>query len=93
MTTLTIEAEDELLVALEQIAQLQRTTVESVIKDTLRQRLQSFPTTSNSTAPVDQATSSNRYSFLGIWHSGKRNLSTQVEEVLAEEMGRDRHWS
>ena len=83
MTTITIEAEADLLMALEKTAQSQATTVESLIKEMLQQYL-STP----SSVPVTPVTEPKKYSFIGIWHSGKKDLSVRAEEILAEEMGR-----
>lgn len=86
MTTITIEAEADLLMALEKTAQYQATTVESLIQEVLQQYL-----STSSSVPVTPANESKKYSFIGIWHSGKKDLSTRVEEILAEEMGRNIH--
>ena len=37
--------------------------------------------------------SKQRFSFIGIGHSGKRNLSTQVESILAQAASRREGWS
>jgi len=34
-----------------------------------------------------------RFSFIGIGHSGKHNLSTQVEEILTQAANRREGWS
>jgi hypothetical protein len=84
MTTITIETEADLLTALEKTAQSQATTVESLIKEVLQQYL-----STSAREPVVPANEPKKYSFIGIWHSGKKDLSTRVEEILAEEMGRN----
>ena len=81
MKSISIEAEEELINALERVAETRSTTVDSVIKEALRRYLQS--------APAQAKT----YSFIGIGHSGKRNLSTQVDALLAEAAHRREGWS
>jgi hypothetical protein len=75
MTTITIEADADLLVALEQ-AQHQATTVESLIKEALQQYL-----STSSSVPVTPAKEPKKYFFIGIGRSGKKDLSIQAEEM------------
>jgi len=81
MKSISIQAEEELIDALEKAAEVRSTTVDSVIREALRKYLQFEPTQ----AKV--------YSFIGIGHSGKRNLSTQVDALLAEAAHRREGWS
>ena len=37
--------------------------------------------------------SEKRFSFIGMGHSGKRNLSTQVEDILTQAANRREGWS
>jgi len=83
MTTITIETEADLLMALEKTAQSQATTVESLIKEVLQQYL-----STSAREPVVPANEPQKYSFIGIWHSGKKDLSVRSEEIFAEEMER-----
>jgi predicted transcriptional regulator len=92
MTSITIETEADLLAALEQTAQHQAITVESLVKKALQQYL-----ATSSVLPDEHVTESaeleesvaepRKYSFIGIGRSGKKDLSTRVEEILAAEMG------
>jgi hypothetical protein len=88
MTTITIEAEADLLMALEKTAQSQATTVESLIKEVLQQYL-----STSASEPVVPANEPKKYSFIGIGRSGKKDISIRAEEILAEEMGRGQRGS
>jgi hypothetical protein len=79
----TINLEEDLVTALEIIATRKFTTVETLIKEVLLQYLQSEEVP----APPK------KYSFVGIWHSGDSNLSTRVDEVLAEGANQHKGWS
>ncbi len=72
MTTIKIQAEDEILAVLKQIAKSKLTTVEALAKETLLNYLQIQPSKSKT------------YSFIGIGHSGKTNILKQVEATLNE---------
>lgn len=90
MTTITIEAEEELMAALRQVAQNQATTIEAIVKDTLRWHLPSLPATDTAAPdplPMDAVALQKRYPFIGIWQTGNRDLSEQTEDILAREMG------
>lgn len=80
MLTIHIQ-EDKLARAIEQLAKQQETTVNEVARDALSRYLQ------------EQIASTKRFSFIGIGHSGKHNLSTSVEEVMAEGANRLEGWS
>ncbi len=69
MVTLAIQAEETLVTALEEIAQRKQTSVEDVAREALQHYLQT------------QSVQPKPYSFIGIGHSGKGNISTQVETI------------
>ena len=81
MITIQIQAEEELVTALKQIAKRKLTTVEAIANEALLNylQLQSFPSKS--------------YSFIGIGHSGKGNISTQVDATLKKAANRREGWS
>lgn len=81
MITLVIQAEEDLAAALQQIAEQKATTVDELAKEALRDylRAQSIP--------------SRTYSFIGIGHSGKGNLSKQAESILEKAVNRREGWS
>lgn len=81
MTTITICAEEEIIKSLRQIAEYKLTTTEAVVKEALLNYLQL------------QNPKSKKYSFIGIGHSGKGNISTQVETTLKESANRRQGWS
>lgn len=77
MTSISIE--EELLTALEITAKRKLTT--AIVKEALQRYLQS------------EVPPPKKYSFIGIGHSGKKNISTQVEETLATAANRIEGWS
>jgi hypothetical protein len=81
MVTIAIQAEETLIATLKQIAERRQTTVEEVTKEAMEQYLQK------------QALETKTYSFIGIGHSGKKNLSTQVESTLIQAANRREGWS
>jgi predicted transcriptional regulator len=81
MTTIKIKAEDELVAALRQIAKSKATTVEALVNDALLKYLQL------------ESPEIKSYSFIGIGHSGKGNISTQVEETLEKAANKREGWS
>jgi len=81
MVTIAIQAEETLIATLRQIAERRQTTVEEVTKEALEQYLQK------------QTLKAKTYSFIGIGHSGKKNLSTQVESILTQAANRREGWS
>lgn len=72
MKTLTLPADDELARALEEQADREGRPLEDLILELLRRQV------------VRPSPSSPRYSFIGIAHSGRNNLSTRVDELLAD---------
>jgi hypothetical protein len=81
MITIVIQAEEDLATALQQVADQNATTVDAVAKEALRNYLRAHHTRSRT------------YSFIGIGHSGKGNLSTQAEEILQSAIDRREGWS
>lgn len=81
MITLQIEAENDLITALEQTAKREAKTLESVIKEALQQYVHG------------ELPQSKTYSFIGIGHSGKGKISTQVETILEDAADRSEGWS
>jgi predicted transcriptional regulator len=81
MMTIVIQAEEDLAMALQQVAEQRATTVEAVTKEALKNYLRV------------QHTQQHAYSFIGIGHSGKGNLSTQAEEILRDAANRREGWS
>ena len=81
MVTLKIQADEELVVALEAIAEQKLSTVEEVARQALGQYLQA--------QPVHPKT----YSFIGIGHSGKGQLAADAETILAKGASRREGWS
>jgi hypothetical protein len=81
MTTIEIQAEEELVTALQQIAKSKLTTVEALAKEALLNYWK---------LPSSQSES---YSFIGIGHSGKGNISTQVDATLKRAANRQEGWS
>ena len=81
MVTIAIQTEEPILKALQDIAKQKQTTLEAITQEALRQYLQ------------QQVSPSRSYSFIGIGHSGKGNLSTQVEATLSQAANRQEGWS
>ena len=81
MTTIKIQAEEELVTALNQIAQSKLITMEALVKEALSNYLQI------------QLSRSKSYSFIGIGHSGKGNISAQVETTLKKAANKREGWS
>jgi len=81
MTTIKIQAEDELVTALEQISKNRLVTMEALIKEALLHYLQG------------QLPKTKKYSFIGIGHSGKGNISTRVDATLKDAANPREGWS
>ena len=81
MTTITIQAEEELVTALKHVARTQFTTVEALAKEAVVNYL------------PRHASQSKSYSFIGIGHSGQGNISTQVDATLKTAANRREGWS
>jgi len=81
MVTIAIQAEEQLLTALQEIAKQKQTTVEDVAKEALLHYIQVHPD-----SPV-------QYSFIGIGHSGKENISKQVDKTLEKAANRREGWN
>ncbi len=80
MNTLNVKIDDELITWLQETAKKHTTTADVIVQKALRAYLQPRPI------------SPKRYSFIGIGHSGKRNISSQVEETL-NAANRQEGWS
>ncbi len=81
MQTLQIQLDEEILQNLKQQAKAQATSVENLVRNALANYLKT------SASPVSN------YSFIGIGHSGKGKLSTQVDEILDKSVRRREGWS
>lgn len=81
MSTLQVQLDDELMEHLRHTAQIQAVSLEALVRIALEAYLQPQPPTGKP------------YSFIGIGHSGKRHLSTQVEEILSAGANRREGWS
>ena len=81
MTTITIKVEDDIISALNQMAKQKSITTEALVKDALLSYL-GF-----------QIRKSPKYSFIGIGHSGKKNLSKQAETKLEKAANKQNGWS
>jgi len=81
MVTIAIQTEESILKALQEIAQEKQTSLEAITQEALQQYLQR------------QRSSPNKYSFIGIGHSGKGNISSQVETRLTQAASRRTGWS
>lgn len=81
MQTLQIQLDEEILQNLRQQAKIQATSVENLVRNALANYLKTSVSTGKS------------YSFIGIGHSGKGKLSTQVDEILDKSAKRREGWS
>ena len=81
MTSITITADDQLVELLRLIAAKRATTLEAVAQEALTHYVRAHPIRNR------------RYSFIGIGHSGKKNLSQQVDATLAQAANRREGWS
>ena len=70
METICIQTNNDMLSALDKIAESRSATLEAIVNEALIQYLQR------------ESLSSETYSFIGIAHSGKGNISTSVDETL-----------
>ncbi len=70
METICIQADTDVIESLTRLAKQRTTTLEAIAEEALVQYLQS------------QSCPSDTYSFIGVGHSGKGNISTRVEEIL-----------
>jgi len=81
MTILQIEADEELVSAIQRAAEENSIPVEQLIRKVLSDYLH------------HQATGEQRYSFIGIGQSGRGDLSERVDELLAEGASRHSGWT
>jgi hypothetical protein len=66
MVTISIQTEEETLKALKEVAKQKQSTLEEITQEALQQYLQQHSHPAHS------------YSFIGIGHSGKGNISSQM---------------
>lgn len=81
--SLTLTCEDTLIYQLQTLAEQNHTTLEDVMRRALIDYVR--------LAKLE--TSKSQYSFIGIGHSGKQNLSLQVDDILEEAANRKEGWS
>ncbi len=81
MVTISIQTEEKVLNALNEVAKQKQSTLEEVTQEALQEYLQQY------SQPVPS------YSFIGIGHSGKGNISSQVETTLSRAARRREGWS
>ncbi len=81
METICIQADTDIIESLTRLAKQRTTTPEAIAEEALMQYLQS------------QSYPSKTYSFIGIGHSGKGNISADVEEILEKTGNRREGWS
>ncbi len=81
MVTIAIQTEEPVLKALQEMAARKQTTLEAITQEALQQYLQ------------QQLSPKRSYSFIGIGHSGKGSISTQVEATLIQAANRRAGWS
>ncbi len=81
MTTLSIQAEDQLITQLSTVAQKRKIAIEDLAKAVLTAYVQ------------EELPTASAYSFVGIGHSGTSNLSQRVNQVLADGADRREGWN
>ena len=81
MKTIEIAADDMFFETLEDLARAESKSLEALVREVLSQYAQKLTTKRRS------------YSFIGIGRSGKGDLSTRVEEALADGAHRREGWS
>lgn len=81
MRTIEIHPDENTLHDLEQLAQARMSTIEALTEEAVLQYVR------RTAAPPKT------YSFIGIGHSGKGDVSSRVEETLAAGADRRRGWS
>jgi len=83
MRTIEITADEELVHTLEVLAQADSKSLEDLSREVLSQYAKQSEVRDNP----------RRFSFIGIGHSGRSDLSTRVERTLAEAANRREGWS
>lgn len=83
MRTIEIKADDTLFHNLEELAQADSKSLEALTREVLSRYVK------EAKVPAKPR----QYSFIGIGHSGKSDLSTRVEATLAEAANRREGWS
>lgn len=82
MTEITLHADDQLVSELQTIANREAATIEEIAREALASYVQAH-----------RQTGDGRYSFIGIGHSGQRDLSSRAEEILQQSADRREGWS
>ncbi len=82
MTALTIQADEQLIAALQTLAAQEASTVEDLAREALTEYIQTH-----------HRTPEQRYSFIGIGRSGQKDLSLRAEEILEQAADRREGWS
>ena len=80
MVTISIQTEEQVLAELTEIARRRQTSVQDITQEALRHCLR------------EQTAQSGSYTFIGIWHSGKRSLSQEAETALEQAASRREGW-
>ena len=81
MTTIEIPVDDTIAQSLRELARADSKSLETLSREVLSQYVRKV------------TASSGKYSFIGIGRSGKGDLSTRVEETLAEGADKREGWS
>ena len=81
MTSITIAADENLMAALQSIAEKKATTLETVAREALTTYVRSHPVGKRA------------YSFIGIGRSGKGKISKEIEPTLEQAANRREGWS
>ncbi len=81
MTSITISADETLVAALNIIAQKRSASLETIAREALQNYVRSQPPRKKT------------YSFIGIGHSKKGNLSKQVDTILEQAANKQEGWS
>jgi hypothetical protein len=82
MVTITLQADAALIDDLAEIADAKQISLEEAAREALARYVVG-----------EQAIGKQRYSFIGIGHSGKGDLSQRVDEILAASSERREGWS
>jgi hypothetical protein len=82
MTEITVHADEKLVSELQTIASSQAATVEDIAREALAFYVQAH-----------RQRGAGHYSFIGIAHSGQRDLSGRAEEILEQSADRREGWS
>ena len=81
MSTLVIHANEDLISELRQLAEKKLVTLEEIVLEALKKYLH------------EQSVQKKKYSFIGIGHSRKGDISEKVDETLNIAADRSEGWS